>query len=245
MSRRRGAGFSLVEMLLAVALLALLSTAAWGAMRTATRAVERGEALIERTNKLRVTQELLRRQISQAMAVPFDRDTTDGRITNFVGERDRMMWVSPMPGYLGRGGSYVQEVALERDGFGDALKFRHAMLNGFELREGFPDEPGPVVLLERITDLRIAYRGINAEGRLDDWVDEWDKGATLPLLVRFEVEFARGSGMHWPPLVIPVMVDPGAGGAALEPSFFTPPGQSPTPQPTPTPTPNDAATGGG
>lgn len=223
MSRRRAAGFSLVEVLLAIALLALLSTAAWGAMRTATRAVERGEALIERTNKLRVTQELLRRQISQALAVPFDRDTTDGRVTNFRGERDRLMWVSPMPGYLGRGGSYVQEIALERDGFGNALKFRHAMVNGFELREGFPDKPGPVVLLEGIADLRIAYRGTNAEGRLEDWVDEWDKGGPLPLLVRVEIEFERGSGMDWPPLLVPVMVDPGAAGASLEPSFFAPP----------------------
>lgn len=219
----RAHGFTLVEVMLALLLLAMLSAGIYGAIATSTRAVRSGDIAIERTNKLRVTQELLRRQVAQAMAVPFDRDTTDGRVTNFRGERDRMMWVSPMPGYLGRGGPHVQEIALERDGSGGSLGFRHAMLNGFELREGFPERPGPVVLLEGVVELRIAYRGAGPDGRLDDWVDDWDKGAALPLLVRVEVEFERGSGMRWPPLVVPVMVDPGAVGAALEPSFFTPP----------------------
>jgi general secretion pathway protein J len=240
----RGArGFSLIEVLLALLLLALLSAGVWGAIATSTRAVRSGDLAIERTNKMRVTQELLRRQVSQALAVAFDRDPGDGRITNFLGERDRMTWVSAMPGYLGRGGPYVQELAYERDAGGGTLVFRHALLNGFELREGFPEKPGPVVLLERVADVRIEYRGTTPEGRLDDWQDDWDKSGPLPLLVRIAVEFDRESGLRWPPLVVPVMVDPGAVGASLEPSFFTPPTQAPTPTPTPTPT--DPATGGG
>lgn len=183
----RSRGFTLVEVMLALLLLAMLSAGIYGAIATSTRAVRSGDIAIERTNKLRVTQELLRRQVAQAMAVPFDRDTTDGRVTNFRGERDRMMWVSPMPGYLGRGGPYVQEISLERDGSGESLRFRHAMLNGFELREGFPERPGPVVLLEGVVELRIAYRGAGPDGRLDDWVDEWDKGAALPQIGRAHV----------------------------------------------------------
>lgn len=236
MSRRAAAGFTLIEVLLAIVLLGLLSVGVYGAISTSTRAVRSGEQAIERTNKLRVTQELLRRQVSQALAVAYDRDPGDGRITNFVGERDRMTWVSAMPGYLGRGGPYVQEIGFERDGAGGTLVFRHALLNGFELREGFPEKPGPVVLLERVSDVRIAYRGTTPEGRLDDWQDEWDKSGPLPLLVRIDVEFDRGSGLDWPSLVVPVMVDPGAIGAALEPSFFTPPppqAQDPQAQPAP------------
>lgn len=220
---RRAHGFTLIEVLLAILLLALLSAAAWGAMRTATRAVSGGEALIDRTNKLRVTQELLRRQLSQSMAVAFDRSESDGRITNFLGERDRITWVSTMPGYLGRGGLYVQELSLERDGGGTSLVFRHAMLNGFKIREGFPEKPGPVVLLANIADARFEFRGTNPEGRLDDWDDEWDKGGPLPVLVRIGIEFERGARMQWPEMTIPLVVDAGAAGAALEPSFFAPP----------------------
>jgi general secretion pathway protein J len=231
-TRRAAAGFTLIEVLLAIVLLGLLSLGVYGAISTSTRAVRSGELAIERTNKLRVTQELLRRQLSQALAVAYDRDPGDGRITNFAGERDRLTWVSAMPGYLGRGGPYVQQLAFERDGGSGTLRFRHALLNGFELREGFPDEPGPVVLLERVSEVRIGYRGITPEGRLDDWQDDWDKSGPLPLLVRIEVEFERGSGLRWPPLVVPVMVDPGAAGAALEPSFFNP---VPQPQAPPDP----------
>jgi len=220
---RAARGFTLLEVLLSVMLLALLSAAAYGAIRTATRAVERGEALIDRTNKVRVTQEFMRRQISQSLALPFDRNEVDGQITSFTGERDRVMWVSTMPGYLGRGGAYVQELSLERGDNGTALVFRHAMLNGFKLREGFPEKPGPVTLIERIADARFEFRGLDTQGRLDDWDDSWDKPGPLPVLLRLKVDFERGSQFAWPELVVPLMVDAGAAGAALEPSFFAPP----------------------
>jgi general secretion pathway protein J len=219
----RARGFTLIEVLLSILLLALLTAAAYGAIRTATRAVDRGEALIDRTNKLRVAQEFLRRQLSQALAVPFDRDTTSGQVTSFRGERDRIMWVSTMPGYLGHGGAYVQEIALERGDNGTALVFRHALLNGFELKDGFPDKPGPVTLLEHIGDGRFEFRGLDSNGKLDDWDDEWDKPGPLPLLLRVQLDFERDAQMSWPELVVPLMVDAGAGSAAQEPSFFTPP----------------------
>lgn len=219
----RARGFTLVEVLMAIVLLALLSAGAYAAIRTATRAVERGEALVDRTNKVRVAQELLRRQISQALAVAVVKDAPTGQITTFLGERDRMTWVSAMPGYLGRGGPYVQEIAVERGNNGLALQFRHALANGWDERDGFPEKPGPVTLLERIDDVRFEYRGLDEQGKLGDWEDEWTDPGPMPLLVRIRVDFARGSQLEWPELVVPLMVDAGALGAALEPSFFTPP----------------------
>lgn len=225
---RHARGFTLVEVLMAIMLLALLSAGAWAAIRTATRAVERGEALVDRTNKVRVSQELLRRQISQALPIVVETDGPTGQPTHFIGERDRMRWVSAMPGYLGRGGPYVQEIALERGDNGYALRFRHALANGWDSREGFPETPGPVTLIERIDDVRIEYRGLDDQGKLGEWEDEWTDPGPMPLLVRVRVEFARGSQLEWPELVVPLMVDAGALGAALEPSFFTPPATPPS-----------------
>ena len=218
---RRQSGFSLLEILLALTLLALLMAGAYAGIRTATRSADGGEALIERTSKLRVTQELLRRQLSQALMLPFDERLGTGERIVFEGERDVVTWVSTMPGYLGRGGAYVQQLRLESDAGGQRLEFRHALLNGYDPEEAPVGDGEPVVLLENIDDARFEFRAMGEDGKLGDWTDDWDKAGQLPLLVRVHVEFARSTRMPWPELVIPLMVDPGAVGAAQEPSFFT------------------------
>lgn len=213
-------GFTLVEVVVSLALLALLILGAYTAIRTATQAVATGEALIERTNRLRVTQELLRRQISQALAIPHAQRRGTNESIFLAGERDQLTWVSSMPGYLGRGGPYVQQIALERGPGGQSLVFRHAMLNGWDPDDGFDDRrTPPVTLVEGIRDLRIDYRAVDETGRLGSWQDRWDKPFQLPLLVRVRIEFERESRQQWPELVIPLLVDPGAGAINVAPIF--------------------------
>jgi general secretion pathway protein J len=220
-------GFSLLEVLLALVLLALLLAGAWGGLRTATRAVHSGEALIERTNKLRVAQELLRRQLGQTLAMGYAQELGTGNRIVFEGGHDRITYVSPMPGYLGFGGPYVQRLSFERgERGGTQLVFRHRILNGYE--DGDLDDASdvaPVVLLEGIARGQFEFRALDDEGKLDDWTDRWENEAMTPLLVRVKVEFERGSRMVWPELTIPLMIDPTAASSAFEPSFFTaPPG---------------------
>ena len=62
----RSAGFSLLEVLLAITLLAVLLAGAMGGIRAATRAMHSGEQNIERTNRLRVAQEFIRRELGHS-----------------------------------------------------------------------------------------------------------------------------------------------------------------------------------
>jgi general secretion pathway protein J len=217
----RARGFSLIEVLLAMTLLALLIAGAFTGIRTATRATERGEAAIERTNKTRVAQEFLRRQISHALAMPYSRVGATGELISFGGDREVLTFVAPMPGYFSRGGPYVQSIALESErGGGRRLVFRHAMLNGYDLDGREIEEVEPVVLYQGIREGRIEYRGIDDFGRLEEWTDRWDRKGRTPVMVRVMLEFERGSGIAWPELVIPLRVDAAAAAASLEPTFF-------------------------
>lgn len=217
---RHPRGFTLVEVVVSLALLALLILGAHTAIRTSTQAVVSGERLIERTNKLRVTQELLRRQISQALALPVEQRSGTNESIFLEGGRDELTWVSAMPGYLGRGGPYVQRLTLERGPGGTSLVFRHAMLNGWDPDEGFDEELAPpVTLLEGIRNFRIEYKALDDSGRLGNWQDDWDKPFQLPLLVRMRIEFERDTQQQWPDLVIPLLVDPGAGVVNAAPVF--------------------------
>ncbi len=218
-------GFSLVEILLALVLLALLMTTAYSGFRASNRAVVRGESAIDATNKVRVTQQLLRRQIGQALTLAYDQDPGTSTPVLIEGESDALTYVSALPGYLGQGGAYVQRIALENagQGAGRQLVFRHALLNGFDPTEAEPFEDRPVVLLEDIDEIRIEYRGLDDTGELDDWKDEWDHRDRLPLLVRLEIDFADASKLRWPTLLVPVQLggDAVVGGAALGPGALS------------------------
>jgi general secretion pathway protein J len=222
-SRPRAAhGFTLVELLLATVLLVLLVAGAWSGIRTATRAAASGEDLIERTNRVRVAQEFLRRELTQSLALAYEEEAGTGQRLMFGGERDQLTFVAPMPGYLGRGGPYVQRLSFASGNGGRELVFHHVMLNGFDAREqSLERDSEPVVLLDRIRTARFQYRAIDERGQLGDWRDQWDKPGQLPLMVRVELEFERDANMIWPELVIPMMVDPSAATAASEPSFFS------------------------
>lgn len=236
-SRRVQNGFTLIEILLALVLLALLMTAAYSGFSASNRAVRRGEEAIDATNKVRVTQQLLRRQVGQALTLAFDQDSGTSVPILIKGSGDELTFVSALPGYLGQGGAYVQHLEVEsaESGRGRQLVFRHALLNGFDPTESEPWAERPVILLEDVQEFTIEYRGLDDEGKLDDWSDEWDKPDRLPLLVRMEVEFDEGSRLRWPPLTIPLQLggDAVVGGAALGPGALSsvPPAPPPAPKP--------------
>jgi general secretion pathway protein J len=218
----RAHGFTLVEVLLALVLLSLLLAGAVAGVRVATRAVDRGEALIDRTNKLRVAQEFLRRELSQSLALSFEQDPSTGEATLFEGDEEQLTFVAPMPGYLGRGGPYVQRLTFEQQDGDLRLLFRHALLNGYKADEDPLDDPDlkPVPLLEHIAEARFEYRSLNDQGELDDWTGEWDKKGRLPLMVRIQLEFVPEERTPWPEMVIPIMLD-GVNPAARDP-FYAP-----------------------
>lgn len=202
-------GFTLIEILVAVLLLALLLAGAWGGIHTATRAIRSGDAMIERMNRLRVTQEFLRRQISHAMPLAFGQDKPTGQGYLFQGEKDFMRFVAPMPGYLSKGGAYVQTLELSSRGRGE-LVFTDLMLNGFDLDAMDADDVEPVLLIDGIARGHFEYRGLDDQGELQDWEDTWEDPGKLPLMVRIVMDMRPDSGTTWPTMEIPLMLDIGS-----------------------------------
>src|SRR5690606_29808417 len=63
----RNRGFSLIEVVLAMILVALIMGIAVGGIRMSRKAAENGERRIEATNSTRVTQEFLRMQLARTL----------------------------------------------------------------------------------------------------------------------------------------------------------------------------------
>ena len=212
MTRRSGLrarGFTLLEVMLSILLLALLLAGTYGAIRTAVHAMHSGEAAIDRTNRLRVAQEFMRRQISRIMPLAFGQDESTN--TNFVfeGKRDFMRFVAPMPGYLSKGGPYVQTLSFagNRRG-GKQLLFNDAMLNGFDIDRKGDNEPS--ILLDQIEDGRFEFRTLDEDGTLTDWSDQWDDPSVTPVMVRIVVHMLPEARTEFPEMEIPLLLDVGA-----------------------------------
>ena len=208
---RSGAGFTLLEVLLAITLLALLLAGAMGGIRAATRAMHSGEQAIDRTNRLRVTQEFIRHEISRALPLAFGQEKGSGANFVFQGENDFLRFVAPMPGHLSRGGPYVQSLEFARGQHGMQLLFTHQMLNGFDLDKLSTKDLLPVMLIEGIRNGRFEYRKYDDEGKLEDWKDEWKDPSTLPVMVRLHLEMTAESGIIWPTMDIPLVLDTSGG----------------------------------
>ena len=206
MPRPRQHGFTLLEVLVAMTLLAILMTLAVATLRAAVSATRSGERLITRTNETRTVQEFMRRQLSHAMALPFERLEDSGENRMFVADGESMQFVAPMPGHLSRGGPHVQWIMLGSDGAGTTILFDHTQLNGYDPEDPKADnDRPPVLLLEGVSDAHFEYRTLDENGELSDWSESWEDPQRLPLMVRVVAEFDRDDNRVWPTLEIPVL----------------------------------------
>jgi general secretion pathway protein J len=206
---RPARGFTLIEVTLAILLFALLLAGTYGSIRTAVRSIASGEAAVDRTNRVRVAQEFIRRQVSRAMPLSFGRDEGTGMNYVFEGDRDYIRFVAPMPGYLSKGGPYVQTLEIKGGRGGRQLLFGNAMLNGFDL-DNAGEQNEPVVLLDQIEDAHFEFRTLDEEGELADWSDEWEDASITPLMVRLAVRMQPEARVEFPQMEIPLMLDVGA-----------------------------------
>lgn len=213
---RAAKGFTLLEVMLAIVLLALLLAGTWGAIRTAVHAMHSGEAAIDRTNRLRVAEEFMRHQISRILPLAFGQDDSTGSNFVFEGSGDSMRFVAPMPGYLSKGGPYVQTLRLVGGRNGKELVFTDAMLNGFDLAEA-KTAMEPVVLLDQIQDGKFEYRTLDDQGELTDWSSQWDDPSVTPVMVRISIAMRPDARVVFPDMEIPLMLDVGASHAMGRP----------------------------
>jgi general secretion pathway protein J len=216
--KRISSGFTLVELLLAILLLGLLMAGAYAGITTASKAVISGESLIDRTNRVRVAQEFLRRQLRNALSLNYQVDASNGESRMFEGESDTARFVSTMPGYLSHGGAYVQTLWLRSGRGGRELVFAFQLLNGYDADKGDKSERDPVVLIEGIQGGGFEYRGLDQDGKMSDWQEEWDNPSTLPSAVRLKLRMSEESRYIWPDIEVAVLTN--ASNSAAYDAFY-------------------------
>jgi general secretion pathway protein J len=201
-------GFTLVEILLALALMSMLLALAYGGLRASTRAANKGQAILQESGRVRMAHQFVRKQLNQMAFLAFSTDPTDEERAVFEGEAKRIRFVAPMPGYLGFGGPQVQELAIVPGDEGEMLVLSHALLQGFEEQKLF--ERDPIILLDKIEFAEFSFLGRDEMGELSALTNRWEQPELLPESVSLEIEFTEDVYIKWPLLIASVRVDSSA-----------------------------------
>lgn len=209
--RSAAAGFTLLEVMLAVALLAAALALAFGILRAAGATVERGETIAARNERIRAVSGFLRARIAGSEGMVFGLDPGSGRSLRFEGEENSLRFVADLPDYLGRGGPYLHEFKLGQDAGKRALLVDFRMIQGDEI---LPSARPPEPLARDVATVEFAYRAVDVTGNLGPWLPRWTAVDALPQQVRVRIRDGNGA---WPELVVAMKLstpvpDAGQGG---------------------------------
>jgi general secretion pathway protein J len=192
---RWNAGFTLVELLAAIALLSLLSVILVGSLQLGFRAWERGAAHETRVGHVALAQNFLRRAIEDAYPFFVINPAQQGHVA-FDGAVDSLRLLASTSRALGKGGRTWWSLAVNRD-----LNRTDLVIVAMPEHAGDQDKVSKI-LLPNIQRVELSYFGKTRTEREPGWRPQWAKEWQLPKLVRIRVWFPPGDNRIWPELVI-------------------------------------------
>ena len=194
------AGFTLLELLIALTLLAVtasLLVSAVGSARQALNVLDRRVA----HGSVPAVQSVLRRLLAEARPDP---DAVGHPNPNraFTGETDRLAFVSGFVPQGQYGGLWRYEIAL--DAGEGAARTGALVLTQWVVRPESPAAGAPLrtTITNGVDALRLRYFGAADKDDAPEWHDSWQHPSRPPRLVAVDVTFARTDGRQWTPLVV-------------------------------------------
>jgi len=189
-----GQGFTLVELLVAMTVLAFLTVLLFGSLRFGARAWERGSSNSSGMQEVRQVQGVLRRELEQAYPLY---DASGARRIAFSGDAAGVHLLAPAPRALI--GAGLARIAFERRRNGTT--FDLVMRAAPELAAG-GDGAFEQALMRNLAAVRFSYFGAETAGAAPVWRDRWAAPLAMPQLVRVEVQFPKGDSRAWPQLAV-------------------------------------------
>lgn len=195
--RSRVGGFTLLELLVVMALLSVVMLALGSALRTIAQSEERIDRRLVRADEFRVASAFIRTTLerisARKVAAPA---TTEGSPLLFAAAPDAVAWVGIMPARYGAGGRHFFRLGVESVNGEAALVLRFAP---WVDSPTFPDwsQAESLVLVTRVTSLSIRYEDARVVPSV--WGAEWLHKDVLPARIDLVIDTDVGA---WPNLVV-------------------------------------------
>jgi general secretion pathway protein J len=194
-------GFTLIEVVLALAIFALMGAILYGAFSLSHSAVEKSEANSTRNQKQRAIAELLGSYIRSTF--PYKESAQDPAVF-FAGENDGVTFVSAYSQAMGGRGMAKIRLSIEEGGdHRVALKVEETAPVRISAEAVAMGQSHSLVFQDDMREVRFTYLDPQAED--EKWEDRWDGGErrVLPRAVGISFLNANGEEVRW---VFPVMM---------------------------------------
>src|SRR5262245_2027364 len=197
----REAGFTLVELLVSLALLSLLAALLASGLSLGQRVWLRSEDIAQASRVMFDAQSALSRLLQNLQ--PLHSDLQTSRAIEFRGSADELEGIVPLPPHIGLGGLYRLHLFANRSA-------RHLDLTFQAYKQGSAsgnDEAGLTTLASGIDGLELRYFRKAKGEEAGSWWSDWQGQEELPALISIKVKSAK-AGVVWPELLIAPRVKP-------------------------------------
>jgi general secretion pathway protein J len=218
-------GFTLIELIIAIALVSLISLLLYSGLRLGTRAWEGVETRADETSALRMARAFLERELLQARQVQVTIEAQ--RRFVLAGDTQSLELAAPLSEYVGIPGLYILRLTLDTNAQRRQLVLTRWLLNpkvlageeegpawqplqGNETRAAPPSSSqsdvasaafGRDVLLDSVGELAFSYFGAQQGELSPNWHPDWIDQPRPPLAVRVHLTTAKQT---WPDALIPL-----------------------------------------
>lgn len=198
-------GFTLLELLVVMALLSLLMTAMGAALHSVAQSASRIDERTDRMDEHRVAVGIIRATIGRVSARRMaDPATPGGENFFFTALPDEVSWIGVMPARHSVAGRMFFRLKMEEVGAMSALVLRFAPWNGVPPPDWSAAESH--VIANEVSSLELRYE--NARENPPAWTDTWSKKDFLPARVSLTLHAKVGQQIE---LIVPMRVLPASG----------------------------------
>lgn len=200
---RTAAGFTLLELLVALTLLAVVMSFLVSGLRLGARTWNAGVARSEQAEEFRTTYRVLRQMLGSMRADIVNAGGQPEYV--FAGEARRMRFVAALPqSAVGQGYHVIWLQEVEQDD-GAALRLYWRPFGGSEAELPEQDDEQSAELVGGLQKVSFSYFQSAGPGQNEAWLDGWESKDDLPVLVRVDLRGVRG--IDWPEIVVPIRVE--------------------------------------
>lgn len=216
---RAAAGFTLVELLIALSMISLITLLLFSGLRLGLDTWERVDASVERLAEQRAVYAFLARTLNQMRPETLMLDAEPHAI--FAGDAQRLEFVAPLSRHLGPPGLYLLRLSLEPTDQGATLVLTHWLLHpetlaggaghpawtpladaevgGLDLLDDSQSAGvfGRTPLLDNAEGFAIRYFGVREGDTEPGWFEDWLDQPAPPQLIRLRLDNAG-----WPDLEV-------------------------------------------
>ncbi len=203
------AGFTLIEMLVGIALFALIASVLAASIGTARMAL----SFVERSNAALPAQgarTYLHTALGQARPVQRGSGASGGELS-FLGNPGSMTFTTSYAPDAQIDGIYRIEIGLETTA-GPTSAFDLVVTQTLARPPAADDQPPPPVarrrsrLLDRVRSVEFNYFGALDDDGVSRWRPAWAHLDKLPRIVAIDVQFVAGDTRQWQRLIVPLFV---------------------------------------